>query len=93
MHLEVQWVPCANYRGNLAAGDSSSVDFGLLVIAPLPSGVNLTANIVTIEDDGNNASGVVLTAQGSDSTPLVAVRIYLFCRWWVTNVNFNRRQG
>ena len=63
---------CELLIGNLAAGASGSVSFGLEVVSPLPSGVTTTLNGVIIADDGNNTGASVITDQGLDSTPIVA---------------------
>lgn len=62
---------CLYTVGNLAGGTSGTVDFGLKVLLPIPSGVDMTENLVLIRDDGNNNSGVVLTDEGTDTTPIV----------------------
>ncbi len=62
---------CELTIGNLDAGVSGSLNFGLLVNFPLPSHVISTSNTVLIEDDGGSTSGI-LRSQSEDTTPIIA---------------------
>lgn len=59
--------------GNLDSTITGSVNFGLQVITPLPTQVDLTSNTVTIQDDGTSTDGIVIDDQSEDTTPIVAV--------------------
>jgi len=49
--------PCQFLIGNLAAGDpAQQILFAVRVVNPLPSGVDLVNNAVSITDDGNNGA-------------------------------------
>jgi len=59
--------------GALDAGTTGSVNFGLQVITPLPSQVDMTLNTVTINDDGSSTEAGVISDQDQDTTPIIAV--------------------
>ncbi len=67
-HSDAAWVcdavtagsTCTFAVGDLAAGDTGSIRFAVLVENPLTAGVNSILNNVSIKDDGNN---------GEDSNP------------------------
>lgn len=64
--------------GDLAAGDSGSIAFAVIIDNPLPSGVEDTSNTVTIEDDGNN--GIDIDPDNNsddDNTPIDAAPDYV----------------
>jgi uncharacterized repeat protein (TIGR01451 family) len=64
---------CTLALGTLAGGASGTATFAVTVVSPLPAGVAVIANTVTIADDG--ANGVDPTPAdntGADSTPAAA---------------------
>ncbi|WP_170150143.1 isopeptide-forming domain-containing fimbrial protein [Parahaliea mediterranea] len=63
--------PCTFNVGSLPVGASETVRFGLQVMAPLPSGVDITSNTVIITDDGAN-SVQPLSDADDDDTPIIA---------------------
>lgn len=59
--------------GELAAGDNGQAAFAVRVVSPLPAGVELTVNEVSITDDGTNSeNGEPVVDLGSHATPLIA---------------------
>ncbi len=65
--------PCTTSIGALNGGASGSVNFGLTVNNPLPSGVTQISNTATISDDGaNGLDPTPADNTASDTTPVTA---------------------
>lgn len=62
---------CTISIGNLTVGSSGVQRFAVTAITPAAAGLASIANTATIRDDGNNSSAVV-SANDTDTTPLVA---------------------